>query len=368
MNIPLAITGDRPTGPLHLGHYVGSLLNRVQLQHTHQLTVLIADFQALTDNMGNPQKVRANIVELMKDYLAVGLDPSKVRFVLQSAVPELFSLTCYLQNLVSVGQLERNPTVRSELTARGFERGIPAGFLCYPVSQAADIIGLGGGMVPVGDDQLPMMELCNDLVRKLNTMGANLPLANTLLSSTPRLIGVDGKGKMSKSAGNAIALGCSALELEQAIKMAYTDPQHLKVSDPGRVEGNVVFEYLSAFDPNTAEVEELKAHYQRGGLGDMALKRRLLGVMEATLSPIRERRVQVSDSEALDILAKGTYEARAGVQQVLEHVLSCIGVAQLPPPPLSGVVTVRDEYGGCFPEDNLSPPDVQPLDRGGCGN
>lgn len=333
--LPLAITGDRPTGPLHLGHYVGSLLNRVELQHTHQLTVLIADFQALTDNMGNPEKVRSNIVELMKDYLAVGLDPSKVRFVLQSAVPELFSLTCYMQNMVHVGQLERNPTIRSELVSRGFERSVPAGFLCYPISQSADIIGLGGGVVPVGEDQLPMIELCNDVARRLNGLGARVAECKALLSSTPRLSGVDGKGKMSKSAGNSIALGCSAQELQQSLKMAYTDPNHLKVSDPGNVEGNVVFEYLDAFDPDLQMVADLKQHYRTGGLGDMTVKKRLMGVMEERLAPIRNARMNISDSDALDILYTGTQHARHSTAQVLDHVLSAVGVARLPAPKFS---------------------------------
>lgn len=333
--LPLAITGDRPTGPLHLGHYVGSLLNRVELQHTHQLTVLIADFQALTDNMGNPEKVRSNIVELMKDYLAVGLDPSKVRFVLQSAVPELFSLTCYMQNMVHVGQLERNPTIRSELVSRGFERSVPAGFLCYPISQAADIIGLGGGVVPVGEDQLPMIELCNDVARRLNGLGAQVAECKALLSSTPRLSGVDGKGKMSKSAGNSIALGCSAQELQQSIKMAYTDPNHLKVSDPGNVEGNVVFEYLDAFDLDLQMVADLKHQYRTGGLGDMTVKKRLMGVMEERLAPIRNARMNISDSDALDILYTGTQHARHSTAQVLDHVLSAVGVARLPAPKFS---------------------------------
>lgn len=330
--LPLAVTGDRPTGPLHLGHYVGSLLNRVNLQHTHQLTVLIADFQALTDNMGNPEKVRSNIVELMKDYLAVGLDPLKVRFVLQSAVPELFSLTCYMQNMVNVGQLERNPTIRSELVSRGFERSVPAGFLCYPISQAADIIGLGGGTVPVGEDQLPMIELCNDVARRLNALGAGVSECTALLSPTPRLSGVDGKGKMSKSADNSIALGCSAEELQQAIKMAYTDPNHLKVSDPGSIEGNVVFEYLDAFDPNIEVVADLKHQYRQGGLGDMTVKKRLMSVMEERLAPIRNARMNISDSYAMDILYQGTQNARQSATAVLERVLHAIGVAQLPHP------------------------------------
>lgn len=327
MNMSNAITGDRPTGPLHLGHYVGTLRNRLTLQHTHHLTVLVADFQALTDNMGNVQKVHHNIVEVMKDYLAIGLDPARVRFVRQSAIPELFSITCYLQNLVTVSQLERNPTVRAELASRGFARNIPAGFLCYPISQVADMIGLGGGCVPVGNDQLPMIELCNDVVDKLNAAGGAFSHCTALLSPTPRLSGIDGQGKMSKSAGNAIALGASQQELFTAVKQMYTDPLHLKVSDPGHIEGNVVFEYLDAFDPNEEEVRELKAHYQRGGLGDMVVKKRLMNVLDAELAPIRQSRAEISDAYALEVLAEGTKAARTTVQHTLQQVLDALGLA-----------------------------------------
>lgn len=294
--LPRAMTGDRPTGPLHLGHYVGSLRARRALQHTHDLTVLVADLQALTDNAGNPQKVAHHIPEVVLDYLAAGLEPERCRFVLQSAVPELAELTVLLLNLTTVAHLERNPTVRSETGQRGFERDVPAGFFCYPVSQAADIIGLGAGVVPVGADQVPMIELANVLVDRINRRGEEgadfqaLPRSVAMLSPTSRLPGIFGGAKMSKSGGNAISLDASAQELQQAIQKMYTDPGHLRVSDPGQVEGNVVFAYLDAFDPDAAAVDTLKAHYRQGGLGDSVLKRRLVSVMETELAPVRERR------------------------------------------------------------------------------
>lgn len=324
-----AMTGDRPTGPLHIGHYLGSLKNRVALQHTHQLTVLIADYQALTDNVGQSEKIRSNIIELMKDYLAVGLDPNKVTFVLQSAVPELFSLTCYLQNLVTLNKLKRNPTIRNELVSRGFEQNIPVGFFCYPISQAADIIGLNAGVIPVGDDQLPMIELCNDVVSQLNQLGGNFSLCRAMLSQTTRLNGFNGKGKMSKSAGNSIPLGCTEHELNHFIKQAYTDPNHLKVSDPGTVEGNIVFEYLDAFDSNTDELKALKEQYRKGGLGDMVLKRRLMQVMNTELEPIRDKRHTLNDCDVLDILREGTRTAQQMVQHNLQRVEETLGVFRL---------------------------------------
>ena len=331
--LPFANTGDRPTGPLHVGHYVGSLRNRLGLQHTHRLTVLVADLQALTDNAGNPQKVATNIPEVMKDYLAVGLDPSRVTFVLQSAVPELAELTMLLMNLVTVAQLERNPTVRSELTQRGFKRDIPAGFLCYPVSQAADILGLGGGVVPVGDDQLPMIEIANLLADRINhRAGADvLPRCQALLSQAPRLPGILGGAKMSKSLGNAISLSASAEELKASVMKMYTDPNHLRVSDPGQVEGNVVFDFLDAFDPATEDVAGLKQHYRTGGLGDMALKRRLHDVMEAELAPIRERRLALEGQEEmlLGLLREGTHQARQRARAQVEAARQALGVFAL---------------------------------------
>lgn len=332
-SLPLAMTGDRPTGPLHVGHYVGSLRNRLALQDTHRLTVLVADLQALTDNAGNPQKITDHIPEVMKDYLAVGLDPSKVTFVLQSAVPELAELTVLLMNLLTVAHLERNPTMRAELEQRGFQRDIPAGFYCYPISQAADILGLGGGMVPVGEDQLPMIETANLLADRLNHRAgqAIVPRCQALLSAAPRLPGLLGGTKMSKSAGNALSLSATADELKAGVMRMYTDPNHLKVSDPGQVEGNVVFSFLDAFDPNTAEVEALKANYRAGGLGDMPLKRRLLGVMEAELAPIRVRRQALANQDhmVLALLREGTARARKVAQEQLDQVKQVLGVFRL---------------------------------------
>lgn len=330
LTIPLAITGDRPTGPLHVGHYVGSLRNRVQMQKTHRLTVLVADLQALTDNAGNPQKITQNIPEVMKDYLAVGLDPERVTFVLQSAVPELAELTMLLMNLVTVAHLERNPTVRSEIALRQFQRDIPAGFLCYPVSQAADIIGLGGGVVPVGDDQLPMIEVANLLADRVNhRAGAEVvPRCQALLSQAPRLPGILGGAKMSKSLGNAIHLSATQKELEASVMRMYTDANHLKVSDPGQIEGNVVFEFLDAFAPDMAEVDGLKAHYRIGGLGDVALKRRLIGLMEAELGPIRERRqaLEGRELELMVLLKEGTKRGREMARAQVAAVRQAMGV------------------------------------------
>jgi tryptophanyl-tRNA synthetase len=331
-----AITGDRPTGPLHLGHYVGSLRNRLVLQDTHDLIVLVADLQALTDNAGNPQKIAQNIPEVMKDYLAVGLDPERTTFVLQSAVPELSELSMLLLNLVTVSQLERNPTVRAEIKLRGFQRDVPAGFLCYPAAQAADIIGLGAGLVPVGDDQLPMIELTNVIIDRLNRMAEDAqPLARcqAMLSNTTRLPGIYGGAKMSKSQGNAVTLGASAEELRKAVMEMYTDPNHVRVDDPGQVEDNVVFAYLDAFDPDTAAVADLKDRYRAGGLGDMLLKRRLGDIMEAEMAPIRERRAslegQTETEEVMGMLRQGTEKARVLARSQLNSVKNALGVYAL---------------------------------------
>lgn len=335
MNKPKAITGDRPTGALHLGHYVGSLKNRLAMQHSHDLTVLVADTQALTDNAGNPQKVRDNIPEVMLDYLAVGLDPAHCRFVLQSAVPQLYELSALLSNITTVAAMERNPTVRSEITQRGFSRDIPLGFFCYPVSQAADILGLGSGDVAVGEDQLPMIEIANELIDRLNHRAGHdiFPRCRALLSQTPRLPGILGGAKMSKSSGNVIELGASAERLRECVMKMYTDPNHLKVSDPGQVEGNVVFAYLRAFDPKPKEVMELEQHYRRGGLGDMALKRRLAQIMEDELAPIRHRRAELDTEQGremcLDLLREGSKKAREQAQLVVEQVREVLGVFQL---------------------------------------
>ena len=317
------LTGDRPTGPLHLGHYVGSLRTRVAMQQEHETMVLVADMQALTDNSGRAASVRKNVLEVMLDYLAVGLDPARCTFVLQSAVPELAELTVLYLNLVTLARLERNPTVRGEIEQRGFTRDIPAGFLCYPVSQAADITGFGGTLVPVGEDQLPMIEQTNEIVRRLAHLAGRPVLreCRAVLSSTPRLPGVDGR-KASKSLGNAIALGASPDEIRARVRAMYTDPGHLRASDPGQVEGNVVFAHLDAFDPSPDEVEELKARYRRGGLGDAVLKQRLERLLLDLLAPIRERREAAArDPDAVRaLLVEGTARARAIAGRVLADV------------------------------------------------
>ena len=314
------LTGDRPTGPLHLGHHAGSLRSRVALQGVHRQTLLIADLQALTDNAGRPALVAANVLEVALDYLAVGIDPDRTTIALQSQLPALADLAMLYMNVVTVARLERNPTVKAEIEQRGFARDIPAGFLCYPVSQAADITAFRATLVPVGDDQVPMIEQTNEIVRRVNRL-ANadvLPECEALLSSTPRLPGIDGR-KASKSAGNAIALGATSDEIAAAVHAMYTDPGHVRASDPGRVEGNVVFAYLDAFDPNTVAVAELKARYRHGGLGDVVLKRRLIDVLEHHITPIRARRAMLAQDlgyvravvERGTVIARGISDATA---------------------------------------------------------
>jgi tryptophanyl-tRNA synthetase len=318
------LTGDRPTGPLHLGHYVGSLRERVRLQHGHRQFVIIADAQALTDNADNPGKVRGNILEVAVDYLAVGLDPEVTTIFIQSLVPELAELTMYYLNLVTLARLQRNPTVKEEIRQRGFGASIPAGFLCYPVSQAADITAFKADLVPVGDDQLPMIEQTAEIVRSFNRIYdcAVLVEPKALLSSVPRLPGTDGKGKMSKSLGNAIALGDSADTVRAKVQKMYTDPNHLRVEDPGTVEGNPVFAYLDAFDPDRDNLEGMKDHYRRGGLGDTAIKRRLLDVLLPELETIRSRREEFArdPAQVMAIIREGTAKARAVAAQTLAEV------------------------------------------------
>ncbi|MBO2606547.1 tryptophan--tRNA ligase [Shewanella algae] len=326
----IILTGDRPTGKLHIGHYVGSLRQRVQVQDEFDQNVMIADYQALTDNGHNPAKVTDNILEVMADYLAAGLDPAKTRFCLQSALPALSELTCIYLNLVTVARLERNPTVKAEIQQKGFERSLPAGFLVYPVSQTADITAFRATHVPVGEDQLPMLEQSNEIVRRFNNLvGAEvLKECQAILSDTGRLPGLDGKAKMSKSLGNTIELGMSSDELKQAVFSMYTDPNHLRVEEPGRVEGNTVFSYLDAFHPDKALVDELKAHYRRGGLGDMKCKRILNDCLQELLAPMRERRSQAmaDKGQLLAILQRGTEEARAISDAVLQDVKAAMGL------------------------------------------
>ncbi len=318
------LTGDRPTGPLHLGHYAGSLRRRVELQHTHKQFIIIADAQALTDNAKNPEKVRKNILEVALDYLAVGIDPKVTTIFIQSLVPELAELTMYYLNLLTVSRLQRNPTVKDEIQQREFGTSIPAGFLVYPVSQAADITAFKADMVPVGEDQLPMIEQTNEIVRNFNRVYQSSVLveAKALLSNVSRLPGTDGTSKMSKSLGNVISLSDSADEVRQKVKMMYTDPKHLRVEDPGTVEGNPVFAYLDAFDPDKETLEAMKDHYRHGGLGDGKVKQRLLEVLLAELNPIRARREEIAKDPAavMRMLKEGTEAARKVAAGTLEEV------------------------------------------------
>ena len=333
----IILTGDRPTGKLHIGHYVGSLRRRVELQNTGEfdkIYIMIADAQALTDNADNPGKIRENILNVALDYLAAGLDPEKVTIFIQSGVPQLAELAFYYMNLVSVSRVQRNPTVKTEIKMRNFEANIPLGFFCYPVSQAADITLFHGTVVPVGEDQKPMIELTNELVRRFNSVyGEVFDEAQILLPDNAvcmRLPGTDGKAKMSKSLGNCIYLSDPAEVVEQKVKSMYTDPTHLKVSDPGHLEGNAVFTYLDAFCkdehcakylPEYQNLQELKDHYTRGGLGDMKCKMFLLKIMQEMLEPIRQRRAEWEQRlpEVREILRRGTEEAcRAGEQTMQE--------------------------------------------------
>lgn len=317
------LTGDRPTGQLHLGHYAGSLRSRLALQGQCAQTLLIADLQALTDSSGRPADVARHVSEVALDYLAVGIDPAQTTIAVQSRLSALAELTVLYLNLVTVARLERNPTVKAEVGLRSFERDIPAGFLCYPVSQAADITAFRATLVPVGEDQVPMIEQTNEIVRRVNRLAGSPVLreCQALLSDTPRLPGVDGR-KASKSLGNAIPLGATSNDIRQLVRAMYTDPGHMRMSDPGRVEGNVVFAYLDAFDPETDAVHELKERYRRGGLGDVTLKRRLEGVLEALVAPIRARRAELAHDRGyvLDVLRAGSERAAAITEAVLRDV------------------------------------------------
>jgi tryptophanyl-tRNA synthetase len=320
----IVLTGDRPTGPLHLGHYVGSLQNRLKLQHEHKQYVMVADVQALASNTQSPEKLRENVLEVLLDYLAVGIDPELTTIFIQSMIPQIAELTIFYLNFVTVAQLQRNPTIKEEVVQRGYGANIPAGFLVHPVNQAADITIVNADYVPVGQDQVPLIEQCLDVVRALNrTYGNIITEPKALVPEIGgRLAGLDGKAKMSKSLGNAIYLSDPADELKKKVMSMYTDPNHARVEDPGTVEGNMVFAYLDIFDPNKAEVEELKAHYRRGGLGDVAIKRRLLDILEAFLAPMRERRAQFAKDPAavMAIAHKGTEATRIVAQQTMERI------------------------------------------------
>ncbi len=325
------LTGDRPTGPLHLGHYVGSLRNRVAYQHEYQQFIMLADSQALTDNMDDTNKVHRNVVEVALDYLAVGIDPAKSTILIQSQIPELAELTFYYLNMVTVARLERNPTVKAEIVLRGFERDIPAGFLTYPASQAADISAFKASIVPVGEDQIPMIEQTNEIVRRFNRIAQRdvLVECKALVPEIGRLPGIDGKAKMSKSLGNTINLGASADEITAAVKKVYTDPLHLRVQDPGHLEGNVAFIYLDAFDTEKAALEEMKAHYVRGGLGDSIVKKRLEVVLQEMLAPIRARREEFAKDkgQVMQMLKEGTARAREVAAKTADEVKAALGLS-----------------------------------------
>lgn len=327
----IILTGDRTTGPLHIGHYVGSLKNRVLLQEQCQQFLLLADAQALTDNMGNYLKVRDNVLQVALDYLAAGIDPEKSTIFIQSLVPELSELASYYLNLVTVARLERNPTIKDEIKLRGFERDIPAGFLTYPAAQAADITAFKATLVPVGADQIPMIEQTNEIVRRFNASVEQNILVEAkavVPENGARLPGIDGKAKMSKSLGNALPLSASTDEIKHAVKMMYTDPNHLRVSDPGQVEGNVVFTYLDAFESNTELVEDLKARYRLGGLGDSVIKKHLEERLMAVLEPIRTRREEFArhPDHVMQILKAGTQKAREVAAQTLYEVKGAMGL------------------------------------------
>ncbi len=360
MNHPQTIlTGDRPTGQLHLGHYVGSLRQRVALQHNHQQFILIADLQGLTDNGSNPQKISHHILEVMADYLAVGIDTRLTTICLQSALPALAELSALYMNIVTVARVERNPTVKNEIAQKGFARSLPVGFLAYPISQAADITAFKAELVPVGDDQLPMIEQTNEIVHKMNSLTGEpvgddqLPMieqtneivhkmnsltgepvlrhCKALLSEVSRLPGVDGNAKMSKSLGNTLTLSATEEEIHHAVSAMYTDPTHLRVSDPGHVEGNVVFTYLDAFHSDKARVAEMKTHYQRGGLGDRQCKNELETCLQTLLAPIRERRATFIQDKGmlLELLRQGSERAHHLTQQTLHEVKRGLGLPVL---------------------------------------
>ena len=344
MSKKIILTGDRPTGRLHVGHYVGSLKERVRLQNSGQfdeIYIMIADAQALTDNAEHPEKVRQNILQVALDYLACGLDPEKATIFIQSMVPELTELTFYYMNLVTVSRVQRNPTVKAEIQMRNFEASIPVGFFCYPISQAADITAFRATAVPVGEDQLPMLEQCKEIVHKFNSVyGDTLTEPEIILPSNKaclRLPGIDGKAKMSKSLGNCIYLSDPEADVKKKVMSMFTDPNHLRVEDPGNVDGNPVFIYLDAFCrpehfaeflPDYQNLDELKAHYQRGGLGDVKVKKFLNNVMQSELAPIRERRKYWEEhlTDVYDILKKGSEVAEAKAAETLKDVKAAMKI------------------------------------------
>jgi tryptophanyl-tRNA synthetase len=333
MDKKIILTGDRPTGKLHIGHYIGSLKNRVSLQESglYESFIMIADQQALTDNARNPEIIRNSLTEVALDYLAVGIDPSRSTIFIQSQIPELNELTMHYLNLVTLSRLERNPTVKQEIKQKNFENSIPAGFLIYPVSQAADITAFKATTVPVGEDQLPMIEQTREIVRSFNSIYGDVlvePEAVLPSSNAGRLPGTDGKAKMSKSIGNGIYLSDDADTIKKKVMSMYTDPNHIRVEDPGQIEGNTVFTYLDVFATDKEAVEEMKEHYKRGGLGDMKVKKYLNEVLQAELEPIRNRRIEIAkDIDAIyDMLKEGSDKARAVAANTLREVRTAMGI------------------------------------------
>jgi tryptophanyl-tRNA synthetase len=318
------LTGDRPTGKLHLGHFLGSIQNRIELQNSaDEAFYMVADVQALTDNADNPEKVRNNVIEVALDNLACGVDPKKTTFFIQSQVPQIAELTVFFLNLVTLARLKRNPTVKTEINQKGFGDEVPAGFLAYPVSQAADILFAKANTVPVGEDQLPVLEQTNEIVEKFNRLyGDVFQKVKPIISEHSRVMGIDGNAKMSKSLNNAIYISDSAETIAEKVRMMYTDPTHVHVNDPGKVEGNVVFSYLDIFDENKEELEALKAHYKKGGLGDVVIKKRLTEILQNRFADIRAKREELAkDPEAvMKILEKGSEHARKVGEQTLAEV------------------------------------------------
>lgn len=330
---PTILTGDRTSGPLHIGHYAGSLGNRLHFQDSHEQFLLLADSQALTDHAHDPAKVRRSVMDVALDYLAVGIDPDKSTICLQSQLPALAELSMLYLNFVTVARLERNPTIKDEIRGRGFGRNVPAGFLCYPAAQAADITAFKATIVPVGADQAPLIEQTNEIVRRINAAAgiALLPEAEAIIPRSGRLPSIDGKAKMSKSGGNTIPLSASPDAISAAVRAMFTDPGHLRVEDPGKVEGNVVFIYLDAFDEDGNAVADLKARYRRGGLGDAAIKRRLEDILQALIAPIRQRRAELAKHPdyVFDVIRRGTEVARSRTETTKREVVEGLGLFTL---------------------------------------
>lgn len=329
-NEDIVLTGDRPTGKLHLGHLVGSIQNRIKLQDQYNhCFYMIADIQALTDNASNPEKVRENVFEVVLDNLAAGVDPLKTTFFIQSQIPEIAELTVLFLNLVTLARLRRNPTVKDEMKQKGFGENVPVGFLAYPVSQAADILFCGSNIIPVGEDQLPVIEQANEIVDKFNFIyGETFRKIRPVLSETPRLVGIDGNAKASKSLGNAIYLNDSVEEIKRKVMMMYTDPDHIHINDPGKIEGNAVFTYLDVFDPNKNKVEKLKEHYKKGGLGDVEIKKRLIDVLENVIAPIRARRSEFAKNPEIveKILCEGTDKTKKIAKEMMKKIREAVKI------------------------------------------